>query len=71
MDATIVDLLRDKIDTVDEKVDRIATAQAEYNREIQQKLDVVLAFKWQIGGGVLVLSVLVTAAFQIAGLLLR
>lgn len=66
MDATIIELLKDKIETVDKKVDKFVEMQAHHNEKVQSKLDTVLEFKWQIVGGSVVLSVVVTLAFQLA-----
>ena len=57
MDATIVELLRDKIDKVEEKVDKI-----------DEKLDQILEFKWQIVGGSVVMSVRIGVLIQVANL---
>lgn len=54
MDATIVELLKDKIDKVDEKVDRL-----------EGKVDQLLQFKWQIIGGSVVASIIIGGLVQI------
>lgn len=53
MDEQIVELLRDKIDRVDAKVD-----------EVRADVKEMLAFKWQIVGGSLVCSVLASVLIQ-------
>jgi len=54
MDSTIVQLLRDSIDKVDAKVDKI-----------DDKLNEMLAFKWQIIGGSVIMSAIIGVAIQI------
>jgi tetrahydromethanopterin S-methyltransferase subunit G len=54
MDSTIVQLLRDSIDKVDAKVDKI-----------DEKVSAMLAFKYQIIGGSVIMSAIIGVAIQI------
>ena len=54
MDNKVVDLLVEALNKVDLKVDKL-----------DEKVTEMLAFKWQIVGGSLVVSIIVGAAIQI------
>jgi tetrahydromethanopterin S-methyltransferase subunit G len=54
MQEQVVQLLNDKIDKVDERVSRI-----------EDKVDQLLAFKWQIIGGSVIMSLIVTFFIQL------
>lgn len=54
MESKIVDMIISSIDRLDEKIDKV-----------DDKVSAVLAFKWQIVGGSLVVSLLVGIAIQV------
>jgi hypothetical protein len=54
MQEQVVQLLNDKIDKVDTRVGRI-----------EDKVDQLLAFKWQIIGGSVIMSLIVTFFIQL------
>ena len=55
MDQVVVELLKDKIDKVDTKVDLM-----------NEKIDVLLEWKWKLYGASAVLGIIGAGAFQIA-----
>lgn len=67
MNQIIVDLIKDKIDGVEKSVEEVKS-EITLMREDVAKL---LQFKWQIIGGSVVLSVLVTIAFQMAQIIFK
>ncbi len=60
MDTQIVDLLKDKIDKVDERVGRLEGSISQVGHDVKEMLE----FKWQIIGGSVVISAFVGIAIQ-------
>lgn len=58
MEQKMFDWLKADIDKVDKKVDTLS-------KEVNTKLDEILAFKWQIVGGSVVISAVVGVVIQI------
>lgn len=55
----VAEMLERRIRDLDKKIDR-------NNKELNDKLDSLLVFKWQVVGGSLVVTALVTLGFQVA-----
>lgn len=64
MDNQVFTLLNDKIESVDKKID---ANKAEYNERfdrLENKIDTVLQFRWQMGGALLLVAFLVNLIFK-------
>lgn len=60
MDPQAFDLLMKKFEDIEGKIS-----------EVENKVDALLAFKWQIIGGSVLLSIILTAVINIAALFVR
>lgn len=60
MDQNFIDLLKENIDEVKDDV-----------RRIESKVDQLLEFKWQIIGGSLFASILITMALQFVAMIFK
>lgn len=65
MDQNFIDLLRDNINEVKQDLRLAEQRVGDKVKEVEVKVDKLLEFKWQIIGGSVVMSVIITVMIQL------